>query len=413
MANQHSTTQYPAVDSSSSTRYALHPLSARFIDAETERAFRTSEAFTTRRHLRVALAAWAFLLMLFAIPDYLALNGTGEAFQGLIAMRFAIASLVVAFVLLTYWRPQLCDNDPALAALQAIGISGFFLVYLLRPDVAAYNVATTLVMIVGIYLLLPNLLTWATVLAGYLAIGSLVSIRIALDVDATELVSIGVMLSLPILVGLLVAHRLQLLRRRQFALLAQAQATNAELAEEVRWRRRLEQELERQAGTDLLTGLYNRRGYEPLLEREFQRVTRHGGDLTVALLDLDHFKALNDEHGHDAGDQVLQQLAERWSETLRAPDIIGRLGGEEFIVIMPDTTLDSGVKSMERLRNETASTPLAIDGEPLAVTVTIGIATREPDDNSATPMLRRADKALYRGKEAGRNTVISSGPSQS
>lgn len=408
MVDQPSPSQPSAFEPVSSPRYAIDPLRARFADATTERAFRRSEAATTRRHLRVAMAAWGFLVLLFAIPDYVALDGTGDAFYSLMTMRVATSCLVFAFVLLTFWRPQLCERDAALATLQAVGISGFFLIYLLRPDVAAFNVATTLVMIVGIYLLLPNPLTWATALAGYLAIGSLLSIRVALDVNATELVSIGVLLSLPIIVGLLIAHRLQMLRRRQFALLTQAQAINAELAEEVTWRRRLEQELERQAGTDLLTGLYNRRGYEPMFKHEVERVKRHGGDLALGLLDLDHFKVLNDTHGHAAGDQVLQQLTERWRNALRATDIIGRLGGEEFVVIMPDTTLNSAVEAMERLRVETASWSLPVDdGSTLSMTVTIGVTTQQPGDPGFLALLRRADAALYQGKAAGRNRVVS------
>ncbi|SEO58299.1 GGDEF domain-containing protein [Aquisalimonas asiatica] len=406
MVDQPATNQPSAFDSSSPSPYAIDRLRARFSDPETERAFRASEAGTTRRHLRVALAAWAFLVMLFAIPDYVALNGTGTAFYSLMAMRVATTALVLVFVALTFWRPQLCEHDGALAALQAVGISGFFLVYLMRPDVAPYNVATTLVMIIGLYLLLPNLLTWASALAAYLAVGSLISIRVVLDVNATELVSVGILLSLPIIVGLLVAHRLQMLRRRQFALLAKTRATNAELADEVKWRRRLERELERQAGTDLLTGVYNRRGYEPLLARAFERVKRHGGDLAVAVLDLDHFKALNDTHGHDAGDQVLQHLAQQWQSALRATDIVGRLGGEEFVVIMPDTTLESAVESMEQLRAMAASASVTVADHALHVTMTVGVTANRPHDSGFNDLLRRADNALYRGKEAGRNRVV-------
>jgi diguanylate cyclase (GGDEF)-like protein len=155
------------------------------------------------------------------------------------------------------------------------------------------------------------------------------------------------------------------------------------------------------AGTDALTGLPNRRAMGERLERAIALSARTGQSLTVALIDVDRFKAINDRHGHAAGDAVLRQLGEAMRLQLRASDVVGRWGGEEFLLIAPGTPLAAAQELAERVRRAVAAQEFA-HGEP--VSISIGLAPcRSADEIS--PLLQRADSALYRAKTRGRNRV--------
>ncbi|OAI23112.1 diguanylate cyclase response regulator [Methylosinus sp. R-45379] len=160
------------------------------------------------------------------------------------------------------------------------------------------------------------------------------------------------------------------------------------------------------AAVDSLTGLNNRRYLETHLAALLDQSAHKGRALTLMMLDIDHFKAVNDTHGHDAGDEVLKHFAQRMRRVVRSADLICRLGGEEFVIVMPDTPLVVAAKVAERVRAAIQSEPFCIDrnGGAIPVTTSIGIAERGKDAN-AEALLRRADKALYESKSGGRNRV--------
>jgi two-component system cell cycle response regulator len=165
------------------------------------------------------------------------------------------------------------------------------------------------------------------------------------------------------------------------------------------------------AVTDQLTGLFNRRYLASHLSAMFDRACWTGRPLSVMVLDIDHFKRINDTHGHDAGDLVLKELAERMSRSVRGIDLACRYGGEEFLIAMPDTDMAFASVVAERLRQEIASAPFLIGGEHAKVDVTasIGIASTEgPEGDTAQKLIKRADKALYEAKTGGRNRVMKS-----
>ncbi|MDN3518714.1 GGDEF domain-containing protein [Aquisalimonas lutea] len=393
----------------SSNRYRIHPLFATFVDADSERAFQVQVAPATRRHLCVALAVWAGLLLVFAVPDYITL-GSSAAFYGLLAMRVGTAALVGGYAVATILRPTLTHNFAAISVLEIVGMTGFFLIYFLRPEATAYSVGTTLIVIVGIYLLVPNLLSWSTLVTGYTIVGTLISVAAVAPAGAAQLVALCIILLLPAVTGFVIAYRLQALRRTQFALITEAEHTNATLRQEIARRQALEKQLEHRASTDPLTGLSNRRGYEELFDRELARARRQDTPLSLAVVDLDHFKAVNDTYGHTVGDQMLQNLAQEWTILLRGLDIAGRLGGEEFIIILPDTGLAEAIGVMERLRADTESYIPIPELPDVHITVTIGVTELRPDDTGIRDLIERADAALYRGKASGRNRVVTVDP---
>jgi len=163
------------------------------------------------------------------------------------------------------------------------------------------------------------------------------------------------------------------------------------------------------AVTDPLTGLYNRRHMDNQMEIHLANANSRSRPLSVLTLDVDFFKPVNDTYGHDVGDNVLKELSRRLKEQVRAIDLCCRIGGEEFLVILPGTDLQVGFTVAERLRRIIASEPFDVGAKsgPLAVTVSIGVASYEAPDDTSHSILKRADDALYRAKRSGRNRVVS------
>lgn len=172
-------------------------------------------------------------------------------------------------------------------------------------------------------------------------------------------------------------------------------------------RKELEAELRRLATTDPLTGIANRRRFLDKAPREVTRSQRYGRNLSVLMLDVDHFKSINDRYGHAVGDQVLCRLVEVCTEELREHDVIGRLGGEEFAILLPETELETARAVAERLRQNIERT--TVDGQSFHFTVSFGVAQVKGSEETAEEVIRRADEALYRAKQKGRNRVEVSG----
>jgi diguanylate cyclase (GGDEF)-like protein len=166
---------------------------------------------------------------------------------------------------------------------------------------------------------------------------------------------------------------------------------------------RLLETLESQASTDALTGLLNRRGFDAVLDREWRRHQRLDKPMSVMMIDIDHFKQVNDQHGHAMGDAALRHLGRVLREHLRPYDVCARLGGEEFCILLPDVALDVACQTAERLRQSNWTFGTNAQGEPLRFTVSIGLAASSV--GGAASALAAADQALYKAKALGRNRV--------
>lgn len=188
--------------------------------------------------------------------------------------------------------------------------------------------------------------------------------------------------------------------------LIEAECSREELATEIEQRLVLESELRRLTLTDELTGVANRRGFDQALRHELAMADRYGRAVSLVAVDLDHFKRINDEHGHGAGDAVLMVVAALFVEaTRRDVDVIGRIGGEEFMILLPETRLDGAVLLAERIRQMLAAKPVTIGDAAIAITASFGVReyARGLD---AQRLLATADEALYAAKRAGRNRVV-------
>jgi len=160
------------------------------------------------------------------------------------------------------------------------------------------------------------------------------------------------------------------------------------------------------AETDELTGLYNTRGFAIAANRLFGQATRYGRPASVLMVDSDNLKQVNDSHGHDAGNRLLRQVANAVQAELRATDVPARYGGDEFIVLLPETPPKGAMDVAERIRGAIAARPLALNGQQITASVSIGIACYPEDGRTLDALAARADRALYQAKQEGRNKVI-------
>jgi diguanylate cyclase (GGDEF)-like protein/PAS domain S-box-containing protein len=169
--------------------------------------------------------------------------------------------------------------------------------------------------------------------------------------------------------------------------------------------KKLEQDLQILCRTDPLTTAANRRAFNEIISQEFSRFKRSQKEYSLVMIDLDHFKSINDQHGHGAGDRVLIEVTERCKDNLRVHDIIARLGGEEFCILLPYTNLEQAHRVAERLRQKIEVMPIISDGNRIKVTVSVGISLVLEGDSDGHDAIERADKKLLEAKSMGRNRV--------
>ncbi len=167
----------------------------------------------------------------------------------------------------------------------------------------------------------------------------------------------------------------------------------------------LESRLEKLASTDMLTGLPNRLATMNKAAKEFARAKRYNRPLSIVMIDVDHFKSINDQYGHAAGDHVLQNVGHICSDTLRDSDVLGRIGGEEFILLLPDTPKANAEQVAERMRVRLANTIIKFSEIELTITASFGVTSFTSDDDTLEEVIERADMAMYAAKDGGRNQV--------
>tara|TARA_R100001039_G_scaffold22585_1_gene14014 strand:- start:1575 stop:2768 length:1194 start_codon:yes stop_codon:yes gene_type:complete len=377
---------------------------AEFTNAETERAYHQHVEADVAAFLALALKLWAFLLTIFAWPDWLAL-GNSPAFYTLLGLRMSHVALLLGLAFMLPHKPHWATRGWPVTWVAIAGYPLFFAYPYVLPDNGVFGLAIMMMMLLSVYVFVPNRLNLTNLIAltGFAMV--VLNVIIA-GGNAVEIILVAMVLAWPIAIGFAAAQRINIGNRKAFAALLAAEDANRALADEIAHRKTLEAELQHQALTDPLTGLSNRRQYEMLFSHELDRYRRHKTPLALGMIDLDHFKHINDEHGHEFGDQVLRTVGEALQAPLRNCDILGRFGGEEFILILPETSLDQAVIIAERMRQALRSTAIIKDGHTIQITATFAMTEVCEHDKNIGDIIRRADDALYQGKHAGRDRVM-------
>lgn len=385
-------------------RWKINGWTGEFRDPDRERAYLEKNQHTIARQMRLAVTVWAALVLLFLLADLESIIDNAS-FMISAAVRLGMVAVLLFFAWQLKRRPMLATQARWISALEVIGMTAFLAIYPLRPELSHWAFTLTLIMLVTTFVYIPNRIPAILAVTSYMGVSTVAILYHVDSLVPSQLVSISIVTLMPIGLGWGTAARTQVLQRTQFALWQQAQEVNATLSREVEQRSRLQAELVHQATTDALTGLNNRRQYESLFQYELNRTLRTGQPLTLCIIDLDHFKQINDTWGHSAGDEVLKRVGQLCRDSFRATDILGRLGGEEFVALLPETDLPTAMMVAQRFVDKLAAITVSEEVPQLRVTATVGVAQRG-NENRLDPLLQRADKALYEGKNAGRNQVV-------
>ncbi len=382
-----------------------------FRDSLLESRYRDAMRVQDEQQLRHALWLIAAIFLSLCLADY-ALRVPGDTHLALWTLRIAIALSCVALTLVMTRRLVRAYFPLLLNMLYFFGISSLLATIALQPEPPALHITTAVMASMTIYLLVPNRLPWPLLWNGYLAAG-FVALMSRHSLPPGMMTTGLLLLGFANLVGGWSLVRIHRLQRKQYALWREEHETNRKLQVEIEERRLLEVQLRHLASTDPLTGIANRRRFFELAERELSRAHREQSPLAICMVDIDLFKSLNDHHGHAVGDLVLTTVAACCVSVLRDTDIVGRYGGEEFVIALPQADLETATQVAERLRQRVTSLRLPMLDDDARLSVTVGISQVEPGDTRLEPALQRADEALYKGKARGRNCVMVAGASPS
>lgn len=357
--------------------------------SEMEEEFRNGVYESAMPRLRLVAGVTSVLYAAVVYADYLAL-GFGEPFEWMVCLRGIILVLGVC--------TALCHNRTRRGdrlAADALCLYMFAMMFaesaevVLKADHTVFaGMSATTFIVLAFYLFTPPGL-WIALAPG-LGGSLLFVLALAAATPApTEYVWVTLLnLALANGFGIYFINHNEQIQRREFSIMLQ---------------------LRRFTDMDMLTGTFNRRCVLEQGQRQFGRARQYGETLSLLLMDLDHFKTVNDTLGHGAGDAVLAAFAERCREVLREADLFGRVAGEEFVVLLPRCDAAQAVEMAEQIRAEVARRPFGTGYSSLSVSVSIGVVQLGDDDRSIESLITRADEALNQAKKGGRNRVCTSG----
>lgn len=375
---------------------------AEFADRATELRFRKWSHKATVTQTRLTLLIAITILVAYLISDYFMLHADSVFYYSLIIriLIFAGGLITIGVISITQ-SPSLFDK--VIFIFQAIAIALLLFIFaVLKTDIVAASLAVVLVAI-SMYLLMPNRLYIASLLSVSLSIGFIILSMKNYDLSQLLLLQLAMIMLGANLIGATFCARSHLVKRKEFLELMRERSAREALQQEIAKRLKLEKLLLHQTRTDVLTGATNRRYFMELGDEEINRSLRYGRPMSLLMIDLDHFKEINDQYGHSVGDEVLQRFSELCHSSLRKSDIFGRLGGEEFAIIIPEESLHGAEQTAERIRLRVEE---AFASTPYRLTASIGVTELGSHDNTIGDLLRRADNMMYKAKHRGRNRVI-------
>lgn len=377
-----------------------------FVDQSVEAGFRWRRASDVSRHAAIAVIAGAVLYLSFWYMDQLAMPA-GAAVSWLLAIRGSIFLLGLAIGWLLVKYPIEAERGRLALLFEACGLLSFAAVMTIRGEPLPYYGMSIAILLTGIYLLIPNRVVYILALCGTMTLCYVGLLLLAAHKHPQQAVSdlIMVLITFNVL-GYMATLRLAIGRRKEFRLVLETERTNKQLTQEIKQRRDLERKLNQLATTDSLTGVYNRREYIDLSRHALMHAKRSGQTLAVLMFDLDYFKQVNDSYGHAVGDEALRVVAQSLRKQLRTTDILARFGGEEFTLTLQQTSAEHATATAERIRAIVADRPIPGTRADFRLTVTVGVAIYDGEDETMEELIERADTALYEGKAAGRDCVV-------
>jgi diguanylate cyclase (GGDEF)-like protein len=371
----------------------LHPITRRFLDPAVELRYRESHIEQDRRQATITVGVLLMPLLGFFLSD-LGFFTAGTVPPRLLLARIGVVAITIALIARLRWPIAPRHFDRAMGAWWLVVAAFILFVNSTRPPgYLLHNVIDSSVSIISFVspVIAIGLQAAAPLV---LATGNLLEVFAMRDlVGTTPLVVLPITYAMVLLIGFSTAWRLHGLRREQWAAMQQQLA--------------LQEQLEELANTDALTGALNRRRFLAVAEVELARALRHARPLGLLMLDVDHFKRINDTWGHAAGDAALVAIARTLAGTLRQQDCLARMGGEEFAILLPESPPAEASGVAERLRALCAELAWNAAEPQARLSVSIGVACLDAGDAGIPDLLRRADRALYDAKHAGRNRVVS------
>ncbi|MDR3592880.1 MAG: GGDEF domain-containing protein [Negativicutes bacterium] len=354
-----------------------------------EQEYRVHYLPADARQMSIAIIIWQIPNILLAYADFQIFNGS-MVYWSLLVVRLSLLLLSACAVqaLRKAVTPQVFDRT--LLVWFAAAISFVLYINATWATVAPVSSAFTVMILLTIYLIIPGRMFFRLIPALYMTIGSIfVCLRFGPTVTPVVAYLLMVGLLMANLLGIIFSAKLYDYRRKIY--LAQFEEA------------RIREELHRLASTDELTGVFNRRKLLELAKQEFDLFKQNGQPLAVLMIDIDHFKSLNDQHGHPAGDKILTRFTAFIAQNIRQTDVWGRLGGEEFVLVLPNTAREQAEIISERFRQESSQLVTRIGDKLLDFTISVGVTAASASDQTFLDILTRADIALYLAKKNGRN----------
>jgi len=392
-------------DADSATTMKIGLFSGEFADPANESSFRKDHLHGDARRLVATLAFGGLLYPVFGVSDVVYLGWTRSALV-MILLRCIVLVSALMVAVRVHRSPEESYNYSLVTGVEIVAMSVFLMVCIVVPDQLSTHNLQFAILSLAMFIFIPNRVVHATAVVGvaslvYIGLG-LSPIRGGPTLGFEEVMTIGVIVA----VGAATSATLSRARREEFVAFVEQQRARQALETEIEQRALLQNELEYLANHDALTDLLNRRSFFEESEREFSKGRRTGHPVSVLVIDADEFKRINDLFGHHTGDEAIKIIARQAKLSLRSDDVLGRVGGEEFAVVMPGTSLGLAHEVASRLRERIADAVIDHPDGPVRLTVSIGATECKLWEETIQDSLQRADAAMYEAKEAGRNRVV-------
>lgn len=378
-------------------------LTAEFFYPETERDFRHYVRVSRIRDTRLAIGLAALFYLAFAVTDYMVMGG-GRDYLVVLMLRMIVCTIGLGAVIVgqKYWRQLVNGVIPTVVV--ACALAAFLYSTVLVPLQYGIHGMGMMIMLLGVYVFIPNRYIFTLSASVTASVFFIMVLTGRYELSLGAMATVAAMVVVINVLGAMTAYRLSRLMREEYRDHTILRHAHHKLRDEMEERVRLENVMRVRAETDETTGVANRGAFFERAERMLAQTNETGRPLSVLLLDIDYFKQLNGTYGHLRCDDVLRAMVSVCDALIGGEDYLARLGGEEFVILLPGRDLAEAAKLAERIRAECQRTPVAMDDMTIHFTISVGVVRYRPADTLLVT-LRRADEAMAAAKYNGRNRV--------